>query len=138
MTNNVLKDINGNILNFYIPRYEKLKSNSLIFVKLWEDMSSPTEISEKNVILSSSDYDFIIWFAHQSVVNYQIDFFAINSKGTDVEISGIVQSNVSIHRLIKRKSDTLYTIQNGYSETNVNNNNVLPYKAIGVKLGTNK
>lgn len=112
-----------------------IKSSSLTYKILWENNGSPVETDKITITLNSSDYDLIIWFAHQTIDIVDTDVFAICSKGKNANLASIFYPDARIERTLLRTNDTTYTTNPCHLNGTVDNHFFIPYKAIGIKLG---
>lgn len=103
---------------------------------LWQNPNPNNEMAAGyEIILNSSDYDFIIWIAKYAN-NNEYNFSSISYKGYGCLIStiGAVSGNM-IRRSLDYINDTKYTASVAYNTSaGANNSNSLPIMAIGVKL----
>ena len=100
------------------------------------DLSQTTTTLNANIsALSSSDYDMLIWIAYVSTDLKQYDTFGISLKGHGLNMASTLYPSAAIYKLITRNSDTSYTLNRTRLNNDYNNNYLVVYKVIGIKLG---
>ncbi len=127
MANNVLKDKNGNILDFMIPRYEK--NWKILWRNAGTSISSGTRIK-----LNSDKYDLILWVLGLSASNLQNQAISCCLKGKNCIINTRSGTNISVYRILTYIDDKTYEAGIGYQNDVHNDDNAVPLMAIGITL----
>lgn len=131
MSNSVLKDKEGNILNPKIPRYEKKL--------LWENPSPNSNFKTQNISLSDPNYKFLL-IVYYNWVTDKLEQVAIMEKGCDGALMSIVYKNsiyISIRSVISLSSTELkvtdaYTAHFGANNIENLNGHCVPVKIYGL------
>lgn len=132
--NSVLMDKDLNILNPKIPRYEKLKMETL-----WTNSSPENGMPNNYAIhLSSDNYDELVFiYCYNNVsTNMNIEMASMCRKGKDILLTGIGYAlGSTVRRRLNYQDDLTYIASIGISgSSNENTDSVcIPVKIIGIK-----
>lgn len=122
MSNSVLKDKTGKILNPKIPRYEEKV--------LWEN-NSPGAFNSLNVTLSDGNYKKLKWYYY---INTLVDdeILCVESlKGFGTRLYTPSSGGGSYYRMVTKKSDTNYAIGSLIPSTETTTL-LVPFKVVGI------
>ena len=99
---------------------------------LWTNADPTVAFTPQNVVLSSDDYDLLMWlfFESTSAANGKSVTF---SKGSGV-IMDEADAGHNYIRVATRNSDTSYAVSDGYKDNSTDNTLLIPYKVYGIKF----
>jgi len=108
------------------------KIGNVRMTKLWEN-SNPTQsmVSNTQIILSSSDYDLILWLVRIGTGTTNL-VSAVSNKNGGVSVSATTSIGTST-RNINKTSDVIYKVSESSIGTVAHNEFLIPYQAYGIK-----
>ena len=112
-----------------------------LMTKLWENPDPTASFAAQNIVLSSSDYDMLLWLYKQNTDSNRI-LSKITKKGYGVvldESSGSYSGGTyTRNRLVDRTDDITFSVKDAYHAYEavagtVDNTEMIPYQIYGIK-----
>lgn len=103
---------------------------------LWTNADPSSNFSSQNIILSSADYDLLV-FTYKNIATADAGMSQIINKGSNLFMQQVNYFSSNTHAIIRygtRVDDTTYTITDCEDNGTTANNYNIPVKVYGIKL----